>query len=336
MTGEPSRASAQPRTCPSCGEPVWAGDNFCESCRADLTTADRAGRCAFCESGIVSADGYCDSCGRKAPAARDHVQIDLGVLAGVTDRGLRHVRNEDAMALAAEPTPAGRTAIAVVCDGVSGSDRPDEAARAAADAALELLVAAARAGTDPAAASSQAVQAAQAAVAALQLAATESQLEAPSATFVSALVTQREVTVCWLGDSRAYWLDARSPAAAQRLTTDDSLAAEMVSAGLLSESDAMASPQAHMVTGWLGADGSLASPHLTRFTPPGPGVVLLCSDGLWNYEPDAGRLAARVQPSADTSLLPSARSLVEFALTAGGRDNITVALVLFPTDSANR
>src|SRR5215472_10050072 len=30
---------SQPAPCPSCGAPVWPQDNFCESCRAELTPA---------------------------------------------------------------------------------------------------------------------------------------------------------------------------------------------------------------------------------------------------------------------------------------------------------
>ena len=87
------------------------------------------------------------------PSSRDHAEVDLGPAAGVSDRGLRHHRNEDAMALAAEQAPDGPAVVAVVCDGVSSSAHPDEASQAAAQAALEVLVAAVRAGEDLAAAS---------------------------------------------------------------------------------------------------------------------------------------------------------------------------------------
>ena len=60
------------------------------------------------------------------------------------------------------------------------------------------------------------------------------------------------MTVCWLGDSRAYWLAADF--GGMRLTADDSLAEELVARGDLSDADAMASPQAHVITRWLGAD----------------------------------------------------------------------------------
>ena len=84
------------------------------------------------------------------PPSRDHDEIDLGPAAGVSDRGLRHPRNEDAMALTAEQSPNGPMVVAVVCDGVSSSARPDEASLAAVQAALPVLAAAVQAGEDPA------------------------------------------------------------------------------------------------------------------------------------------------------------------------------------------
>ncbi len=239
------------------------------------------------------------------------------------------------MALAAMQTAGGAIAIAVVCDGVSGSSRPDDASAAATEAAMRVLVPAARDGQDAASASLQAVQAAQDAVAGLVGADGNTTLQdAPSATFVSAVMSAQSVTICWLGDSRAYWLDASENAAVRQLTTDDSVAAQMVTAGLLSEAAALDSPQAHVVTGWLGADLSDTVPHVATFEPPGPGVLLVCSDGLWNYQPDAAGLAARALPDALISPLAAARTLVEFALKAGGHDNVTVVLAPFPPDSA--
>jgi len=85
-----------------------------------------------------------------------------------------------------------------------------------------------------------------------------------------------------------------------------------------------------VVTGWLGADMSGAKPHVATFAPDGAGVVLLCSDGLWNYEQDAAALAARALPAAQTDPLTVAGELVTFAIEAGGSDNITVVLVPFP------
>ena len=323
-------------TCPVCGAPVGAGDSFCESCGTELNppmvSTEPPGyeaECPVCSvdpeapPAGISPEGYCESCGRKVPSGRDHSELDLGPLAGVTDRGLRHTRNEDAMALALADAPGGPVAIAVVCDGVSTSPRPDEASLAAAQASVRALLTAARRGDDPAEASLAAVHSAHQALTRIG-----SPGEAPSATYVSAVIGRDAVTVCWLGDSRVYWLTAGADAT--RLSTDDSLAEEMVARGAMSEAEALASPQAHVITRWLGADLTEPEPHLVRFEPPGPGVVLLCSDGLWNYRPEAAALAELALPGAVTDPLGAAAELVKFALDAGGMDNITVVLAPFP------
>jgi serine/threonine protein phosphatase PrpC len=260
--------------------------------------------------------------------ARDHVELDLGGLAGVTDRGLRHHRNEDAMALATADTPGGPAAIAVVCDGVSTSDRPDEASLAGAEAAAAILGAALRAGGDAAQASADAINAATAAVTGITDPARPAET-APASTYVSAVIVGAEVTICWAGDSRAYWLPADPDAAARLLTMDDSWAYELIAEGV-PEAEALASPQAHQITRWLGADGRTQDPRVIRFAPAGDGAVLLCSDGLWNYRTDPADLAALAMPAALTDQLAAAAKLVAFALEAGGQDNITAVLARFP------
>jgi serine/threonine protein phosphatase PrpC len=337
--GDPGEPAPGPSAvCPACGWPVSPQDNFCEACRTELAPAVVSGTgpqaattCPFCGSDQITPDGYCGSCGRKPPASRDHTEIDLGVVAGVTDRGLRHHRNEDAMALATAEVPSGPVAVAVVCDGVSTTRRPDEASLAAAQAAVEVLLDAARTGHDLAESSRNAVSAAREAVIRLDDAPGDSPLlDPPSATFVSAVMTPEAVTLCWLGDSRGYWLGAGPEPAAERLTVDDSVAGQMVAAGLLSETEALAMPQAHVVTGWVGPDLEGAAPHVVRFEPPGPGVLLLCSDGLWNYQPEAAKLAEMALPGALTEPLAAAVALVEFAIKSGGMDNVTVVLAPFP------
>jgi serine/threonine protein phosphatase PrpC len=336
-------APAQPggRVCPSCGHAVGLEDNFCEACRAELAPAVVSGdapgtvtTCPACQSTHFTPDGYCERCGHKLPTSRDHTELDLGMLAGVTDRGLRHHRNEDAMALATAELASGPAAVAVVCDGVSSSQRPDEASLAAAQAAVQVLLAGVRTGGDLTEASLGAIAAAQKAVAGLKE--EPGGQDPPSATFVSAAITGGAVTLCWLGDSRAYWLGDTPGPAAKRLTDDDSLAGEMVAAGLLSEEDALALPQAHVITGWVGADSGGTAPHVATFEPPGTGVLLLCSDGLWNYRPEAAELAELALPRALTDPLGAAKALVKFAIDAGGVDNVTVILVPLPLTPAPR
>jgi serine/threonine protein phosphatase PrpC len=262
------------------------------------------------------------------PSSRDHAEVDLGPAAGVSDRGLRHHRNEDAMALAAEQAPDGPAVVAVVCDGVSSSARPDEASQVAAQAGLPILGAAVQAGGDLGEASRAAVAAARQAIADLQGPGGDTS----ATTFVSAVASGYEVTLCWLGDSRAYWLG--QPAEESRLLTrDDSVAGGMIAAGLVDEAAAMASPHAHVLTRWLGgeaadlADDPERAPHVERFTPPGAGSLLICSDGLWNYLAEGADLARLALPKALTDPLGAAADMVKFAVDAGGADNITVVLI---------
>jgi len=270
---------------------------------------------------------------------RDHMEQDLGQVAGVSDRGLRHSRNEDAMHFAVADTDDGPVAVAIVSDGVSSAPRPDEASWAAVNTGIVLLAEGAQRGEDPVEVSKAAVKAAGQAL--NQLVGPEG---APAATYLSAIVSRRQVTVCWVGDSRAYWLAVNSlthagpndtvdiTGGSRRVTRDDSLAEEIVAAGLASMDEAMASPQAHVITRWLGADLPDPEAHVERFTPTGPGVLLLCSDGLWNYRPEAAELAAMAMPGALTRPLDAAADLAKFALDSGGLDNITVVLIPFPPE----
>jgi serine/threonine protein phosphatase PrpC len=270
-------------------------------------------------------------------ANRDHVEWDLGQVAGVSDRGLRHSRNEDAMDFAVADTESGPIAVAIVSDGVSSAPRPHDASWLAVQTGITVLAEGINRGGDPVEVSQEAVRAAGQALAGL--ADTDG---APATTYVSAIVSADLVTVCWLGDSRAYWLAASAPVPAgpndtiditggsRRVTRDDSLAEEIVTAGLATMDEAMASPQAHVITRWLGADLPDPQSHVEQFTPSGPGVLLLCSDGLWNYRPEASELAAMAMPTALTRPLDAAADLAKFAVDQGGLDNITVVIIPFP------
>ncbi|MGK5451531.1 PP2C family protein-serine/threonine phosphatase, partial [Streptomyces radiopugnans] len=103
-----------------------------------------------------------------------------------------------------------------------------------------------------------------------------------------------------------------------RLTEDDSWAAQMVAAGLMEEAEAYADARAHAITGWLGADAYEIDPHTASFAPDRPGVVVVCTDGLWNYAESAEEMAAAVPADARTHPMRSARHLVGHALDGGG------------------
>ncbi|AKG43001.1 magnesium or manganese-dependent protein phosphatase [Streptomyces xiamenensis] len=291
--------------------------------------------CAVCGTGRVDGDGYCADCGRAQPGQRDHVERALGGVAAVSDLGLRHHRNEDSFTVSATALADGSPAvIAIVCDGVSSSSRPHEASAAASEAAAESLLASLPRGVSGQQAMHDAVLSAARAVADLADPAAEPGQNAPACTLVGAVTAGGILTVGWVGDSRAYWIPAEPGAAPARLTEDDSWAAQMVAAGLLSEAEAMADHRAHAITAWLGADAVEVEPHTASFKPDRPGVVIVCTDGLWNYAESAERLAHLVPATARETPLPTAQHLVRHALESGGHDNVTVAVIPFPVAEA--
>ncbi|MGQ4389488.1 protein phosphatase 2C domain-containing protein [Streptomyces sp. SAS_270] len=307
---------------------------------ADLATpAPGTKLCVACRSGNVDSDGYCENCGHAQPRERDHMEQELGAVAAVSDRGLRHHRNEDAFTISSTALPDGAPAVvAIVCDGVSSATRPDEASLAASRAAGEALLDALPLGTHPQQAMHDAIIAASQAVNSLADAPGSDaehlpHVNAPACTLVGAVVTPTLLIIGWVGDSRAYWVpvDRSSPPA--RLTEDDSWAAQMVAAGLMNEAEAYADERAHAITGWLGADAYELEPHTASFKPDRPGVVVVCTDGLWNYAEAAEDMAEVVPLDAALRPLHSAQVLVGHALDGGGHDNVTVAIVPFPAPS---
>ncbi|WP_236120786.1 PP2C family protein-serine/threonine phosphatase [Cellulomonas palmilytica] len=353
MSGTTSAA-----TCAGCGGALHADDRFCEACGTPVGTgqalppvppppaakvadeddddaplpAGGAGGCRAC-GGTVAADGYCEQCGTPAASERDHFALSPAPwVGGVCDRGVRHARNEDAMALAA----SGSFAALVVCDGVSTAPGSDVASLAAAGAALDVLVAggpegsAAVTGADPVRRAAWSALLARAAVAgddAVAASAPGAEPEhAPSCTFVAAVVDEGLLVVGWLGDSRVYWLpDDGTP---EQLTADDSGAGELMARGV-PRAAAEASPQAHAITRWLGPDAEDVTARTTATVVDGPGWVLVCSDGLWNYcspAPDVARLVREHAETTGPDPTALAGALVAWANAQGGRDNVTAAL----------
>ncbi|MFJ5773427.1 PP2C family serine/threonine-protein phosphatase [Streptomyces sp. NPDC093094] len=292
--------------------------------------------CVACRAGRVDGDGYCENCGHAQPRERDHMEQECGPVAAVSDRGLRHHRNEDAFAVGRTALPDGSPAVlAIVCDGVSSATRPDEASLAASQAASEVLLDALPRGTHPQTAMHEAIVAASRAVNSLaEEPATAREhaphQNAPACTLVGTVVTAGLLVVGWVGDSRVYWVPLDRSAPAARLTEDDSWAAQMVAAGLMNEAEAYADERAHAITGWLGADAYELEPHTASFKPDRPGVVIVCTDGLWNYAEAAEEMADALPLDAAVRPLHSARVLVGHALDGGGHDNVTVAVVPFP------
>ncbi len=123
-----------------------------------------------------------------------------------------------------------------------------------------------------------------------------------------------------VGDSRSYRFHEGE---LTQITTDHSLAEEMVRTGELTVAEASVHPHRHILTRALGVSADVAV-DLWRIQPVRGDRFLLCSDGLTNeLEPEQISEVLATVPDPQTA----ADLLVRAARTHGGSDNITVVVI---------
>jgi serine/threonine protein phosphatase PrpC len=139
-------------------------------------------------------------------------------------------------------------------------------------------------------------------------------------TVVSALIAGKKLVVGHVGDSRLY---VRADGVLQRITRDDSWAATILAQEIVDKSAIDQHPMRNVLTNVLGARDQ-TDVHLAEVPLRGGELLLLCSDGLHSAldDDDIARLL-----DAPGDLEAIARGLIEAALDAGSRDNVTALLV---------
>lgn len=126
-----------------------------------------------------------------------------------------------------------------------------------------------------------------------------------------------------VGDSRAYLLRANT---FRQLTTDHTLAQALIDAGVASSDDPASRSMRHVLTAAIGSLDERVEPQVQRFRLSPDDQLLLCTDGLTEMVDD--ELIAEVLSEAE-SAQSACQTLIDLALSAGGTDNITVALARF-------
>lgn len=207
----------------------------------------------------------------------------------------------------------------VVCDGMGGAAGGEIASRIATEAFLEHLATQSEVQRTTEVIT-QAVKAANRRI--YSRAAHEPALHGMGTTLVGLLAHgQHEVAVVNVGDSRCYrWRGGEL----KRCTKDHSLVEEQLRMGVLTEKEALQSPMRNVITRAVGTRPAVESDIQVLPVEPGD-VFLLCSDGLTRELPDAQ--IAEVLAKRGQSLEKRNAALLQAALTAGGRDNITTLLL---------
>lgn len=151
-------------------------------------------------------------------------------------------------------------------------------------------------------------------------------------TFTCVAIHSGKATIAHIGDSRVYRLHEGT---LEKLTNDHSEVQRMVDLGFITEEEAAVHPKRHAITLCLGMNPAenLVEPTQSGALPLEVGDrYLLCSDGLTDMLSHE-QIAAIMKASPNSE--ETATALVNAALEAGGKDNVTVIVLTVTADSAN-
>jgi protein phosphatase len=139
-------------------------------------------------------------------------------------------------------------------------------------------------------------------------------------TLTVALSVGADLMLYYVGDSRAYlFREGRL----HRLTRDHTAAQELADAGEIAQEEVATHRLRHRLTRSLGTSKGEVQAELQHVGLVDGDRLLLCTDGLTDMVPDAkiAEVLGRLERSNE-----ACRALVDLALEAGGRDNVTVVV----------
>ena len=141
-------------------------------------------------------------------------------------------------------------------------------------------------------------------------------------TIVMAWMINGKAYICWCGDSRCYVYNDNSGLI--QLTRDHSYVQELVDKGELSAELMHDHPLSNVITRCLGDVDNRANPETRIYQLHNDDIIMLCSDGLCGICHDDQILDVMIKFNEDP--IECKNELISLALSAGGYDNVTVAL----------
>lgn len=157
----------------------------------------------------------------------------------------------------------------------------------------------------------------------LQLAAADPGLAGMSSTMTVAVTFGNSLIVTHIGDSRAYLLHGGR---LQRLTSDHTLAQRLIDDGTHGPDDDLVRGVRNVLTQALGTRESKVKPDVSHHTLEDGDQLLICTDGLTDMVDDA--IIETILNKADSA--PAAcQTLLDLALSNGGRDNVTMVVARY-------
>lgn len=237
---------------------------------------------------------------------------------GVTDKGLVRKTNQDNYLIS---TNTCGDVLAVVCDGIGGGKAGDVASKMAIDYFSEIF-SIHNGFHDIEEARTWIRYHISRCNEKIYLKATNTNIYRGMGTTLSAvLISKVGKLIINIGDSRVYAV--KNKGVFEKLTQDHTLVADMLKHGEITEQEAVNHPKRHVLTNAMGVwsnvrvDIDYLEEDVLEF--------IICSDGLYGYIKH--ELIESVMLNKELTTALKARRLLNFALRAGGYDNITIIII---------
>jgi PPM family protein phosphatase len=244
--------------------------------------------------------------------------------------GLARSSNEDSVIYSVPEEGSAEAALgvlALIADGMGGHAHGEVASQMATQTVHYLFY---RRGPPVPAALAEGFAAANFAI--YERSQTDSACSGMGTTCTAVAVRDDQIWLGHVGDSRAYLI---RDGEIRPISKDDSLAAEMVRQGKLTEAEAQDFPDRHVLLRALGIAPQVEPTIWQEALPARDGdIVVLCSDGLTDVVKDETiQQTAAVMPPYE-----ACEALIQHAHNAGGPDNVSVGVLVIgaAASEANR
>lgn len=157
----------------------------------------------------------------------------------------------------------------------------------------------------------------------IELGSQEEDLEGMGTTLSLALFKENSFIYSHIGDTRIYLVRDHK---IKQVTRDHTMVNELLAANEITIEESFEHPYKNVLTRALGVEEEVKVDLGTVAIEAGD-IILICSDGLYNYVSEEDFLRELIEKENDIELVNN--SLLEKALSGGGRDNITSLLIQY-------